>query len=114
MQSFSCLFGVGSPSTSQLIEVFPLPSDPVGEGIGHFFGAIRVDAFRPASEFKSHMDNWIERFRSAKPTTESPEVLIPGDIERKMQEQRLREGIPLLEPVVKDLEELGQKFSVIL
>jgi L-2-hydroxycarboxylate dehydrogenase (NAD+) len=30
------------------------PSDPVGEGIGHFFGAMRVDAFRPASEFK----NW--------------------------------------------------------
>ena len=42
------------------------PSDPVGEGIGHFFGAMRVDAFRPAQEFKNHMDNWIARFRKAK------------------------------------------------
>src|SRR6267142_2538177 len=42
------------------------PPDPVGEGIGHFLGAMRVDAFRPAREFKSHMDHWISRFREAK------------------------------------------------
>ena len=39
------------------------PTDPVGEGIGHFFGAMRVDAFRPKEYFFHHMDNWIERFR---------------------------------------------------
>jgi LDH2 family malate/lactate/ureidoglycolate dehydrogenase len=36
----------------------PLPN-LVGEGMGHFFGALRVDAFRPAEEFKEHMDQWI-------------------------------------------------------
>ena len=29
------------------------PANPVGEGIGHFLGAFRIDAFRPAEEFKS-------------------------------------------------------------
>src|SRR5690606_12028901 len=34
------------------------PSDPVGDAIGHFFGAMRVDASRTPSEFKDHMYNW--------------------------------------------------------
>ena len=86
--------------------------NPVGEGIGHFFGAMRVDAFRPADEFKSHMDNWIRRFRSAKPTPGNEKVLIPGDPERELEEERRKDGIPLLDPVVKDLTELGEKFGV--
>lgn len=86
--------------------------NPVGEGIGHFFGAMRVDAFRPAEEFKSHMDNWIGRFRSAKPTPGNEKVLIPGDPERELEAIRMKEGIPLLDPVVKDLTELGEKFGV--
>lgn len=84
----------------------------VGEGIGHFFGALRVDAFRPAEEFKSHMDNWIRRFRSAEPTKEAPSVLIPGDMERECEKRYSTEGIPLLDPVVNDLKELADKFHI--
>lgn len=86
--------------------------NPVGEGIGHFFGAMRVDAFRPAGEFKSHMDNWIKRFRSAETTPGNEKVLIPGDPERELEEYRKTNGIPLLDPVVKDLSELGHRFGV--
>jgi L-2-hydroxycarboxylate dehydrogenase (NAD+) len=70
------------------------PSDPVGEGIGHFFGAMRVDAFRPAKEFKSHMDNWITRFRSARTVDGEERVIIPGDPEREMTRLRLRTVFP--------------------
>lgn len=87
------------------------PSDPVGEGIGHFVGAMRVDAFRPADEFKSNMDNWINRFRNATPV-EGKEVLIPGDPERLLEAIRLKEGIPLLEVVKKDLRDVGLKLDV--
>lgn len=89
----------------------PLPN-LVGEGIGHFFGAMRVDAFRPADEFKSHMDNWIRRFRSAEPTPGNKKVLIPGDPERELESIRRTDGIPLLDPVVKDLIQLGERFGV--
>lgn len=86
--------------------------NPVGEGIGHFFGAMRVDAFRPADEFKSNMDNWIKRFRSAKPSDGNKKVLIPGDPERELEVIRRVEGIPLLGPVVEDLKALGDRFGV--
>jgi L-2-hydroxycarboxylate dehydrogenase (NAD+) len=88
------------------------PADPVGEGIGHFFGAMRVDAFRPTNEFKDHMDNWITRFRSAKTVEGQHAVIIPGDPEREMEAIREKEGIPLNDKVVTDLQELGAKMSV--
>lgn len=88
------------------------PDDPVGKGIGHFFGAMRIDAFRPKEEFKNHMDNWINRFRSAKPIAGQPKVLIPGDPEREMNATRLKEGIPLNEKVVEDLKELAKRFDL--
>jgi L-2-hydroxycarboxylate dehydrogenase (NAD+) len=88
------------------------PADPVGEGIGHFFGAMRVDAFRPAEEFKQHMDNWITRFRSAKTVDGQPAVIIPGDPERQSEIERMKDGIPLDPKVVVDLKELGEKFGV--
>ena len=88
------------------------PSDPVGEGIGHFFGAMRVDAFRPTSEFKLHMDNWITRFRSAKTVDGEPAVIIPGDPEREYESSRVNDGIPLDPSVVKDLRDLAEKMKV--
>lgn len=86
--------------------------NPVGEGIGHFFGAMRIDGFRPAEEFKEHMDQWIARFRDAERIDEKQEVLIPGDPERVMEALRRKEGIPLLDPVIKDLKGLADKYNL--
>lgn len=88
------------------------PADPVGDGIGHFFGALRVDAFRPVEDFKAHMDNWITRFRAARPVDGQERVLIPGDPEREMSEERLKNGIPLNEKVIEDLKTLAIKFGL--
>lgn len=91
----------------------PMPENQPGKGIGHFFGAMRIDAFRTATEFKNHMDNWIRRFRSAIPVAGAEKVLIPGDPERETELERMADGIPLLEPVVIDLQELGTKFDIL-
>jgi L-2-hydroxycarboxylate dehydrogenase (NAD+) len=85
--------------------------DQVGKGIGHFLGAIRVDAFRPASEFKAEMDHWIETFRNAEPTGQE-KVLIPGDPERELTAGRLKNGIPIHEKVAADLTELAKKLNL--
>jgi len=90
----------------------PIPEDSVGERLGHFFGAFRIDSFRPAEEFKTHMDNWIRRFRNATPATGFDRVIIPGDPEREIMEIRKVEGIPLMDSVVKDLREIGKKFGI--
>lgn len=90
----------------------PMPEHMPGEGLGHFFGAMRVDAFRPADEFKQHMDHWIARFRLARPAEGHEKVLIPGDPEREMEAIRMKEGIPLVDSVVAELEQLAKRFSL--
>jgi len=90
----------------------PMPENQPGKGIGHFFGAMRIDAFRPAADFKHHMDHWIQRFRTATPIAGQDKVLIPGDPEREMEAIRMKDGIPLLEQVVADLKGLGKSFGV--
>ena len=99
------------PWAPPFVSFLPLAPDPVGEGLGHFFGAMRVDAFRPADEFKSNMDTWIGRFRAATPVP-GEKVLIPGDPERAMHQERLENGIPVIAPVVKDMQEVAAKFKL--
>jgi LDH2 family malate/lactate/ureidoglycolate dehydrogenase len=88
------------------------PTDPVGEGIGHFLGAMRVDGFRPAQDFKNHLDNWIARFKSAKTIDPTKKVIIPGEPEHDFEQERKISGIPIIEVVVKDLNELAAKLGV--
>lgn len=90
----------------------PMPSDMPGKGIGHFLGAMRIDAFRPAEDFKKNMDQWIRRFRGAKTASGFEKVIIPGDPEREMHADRLHSGIPVLGPVVDDLSFLAEKFEL--
>jgi LDH2 family malate/lactate/ureidoglycolate dehydrogenase len=89
-----------------------MPENQVGKGLGHFFGAMRIDAFMPAAEFKQRMDLWIETFRNAKPAYGCEKVLIPGDPERESEIRIRKEGIKLSPQVEKDMEEISEKFGI--
>lgn len=90
----------------------PMPAQQPGKGIGHFLGAMRIDAFRPADDFKKDMDHWIQGFRSCRTVPGQQKVLVPGDPEREYEAERMHNGIPLLESVVTDLTILADKFSI--
>jgi LDH2 family malate/lactate/ureidoglycolate dehydrogenase len=90
----------------------PMPENMPGQGIGHFFGAMRIDAFRPAGEFKFHMDKWIKRFSSAKTVEGQSKVIIPGEPETEFEKERMKNGIPLLRVVAEGLENIGKKFEI--
>jgi len=87
-------------------------ANPVGEGLGHFFGAMRVDGFRPAEDFKHHLDNWIERFKGAKTVDPAKRVIIPGEPEYDFEQERKVAGIPIIDVVVNDLNELADKLQI--
>lgn len=90
----------------------PMPENMPGKGLGHFFGAMRIDAFQTADSFKDKMDLWIERFRNTKPVNADTKVIIPGDPEREMETERMKNGIPLADSVVEDLKALSKRFEV--
>jgi L-2-hydroxycarboxylate dehydrogenase (NAD+) len=114
---FSAVFSGANfgPFVPPSVAYLPVLEKKVGKGTGHFFGAMRIDAFQPADEFKAKMDEWIETFRSAKPAEGQERVLIPGDPEREAEERIMKDGIKLV-PAIKDdmiaiAEELGIDFN---
>jgi L-2-hydroxycarboxylate dehydrogenase (NAD+) len=114
---FSAVFSGANfgPFVPPSVAYLPVLEKKVGEGTGHFFGAMRIDAFQPADEFKSKMDEWIETFRSAKPAKGQERVLIPGDPEREAEYNCKKNGIALVPAIKNDLIEisgdLGIEFS---
>jgi len=85
----------------------PLPSQ-----IGHFFGAWRVDAFRPVDEFKAAMDDLQRRLKSAPKAEGASRIYIHGEKEYEETERRLRDGIPLNPKVAADLRALGKELGI--
>jgi LDH2 family malate/lactate/ureidoglycolate dehydrogenase len=83
-----------------------------GAGIGHFLGAIRVDAFRKKEHYFGAIEAWIERFKSSTPIDDDNPVLIPGEPETKMHQIRLKEGVPVISAVYEDLSEIATNLEL--
>ena len=88
------------------------PTESVGKGIGHFFGAMEIDGFVDVDVFKKRIDEWIAVFRNTKPAAGHEAVLIPGDPEHKAEAIRSKYGIPVIESVVNDLKEISKMTNV--
>jgi L-2-hydroxycarboxylate dehydrogenase (NAD+) len=100
------------PFVPPSVAYLPVLDKKVGEGTGHFFGAMRIDAFQPADVFKSKMDEWIDTFRNATSAPGKPKVLIPGDIEREKEIKIKKDGIQLVPAIAKDLKEIADKLGI--
>ena len=85
---------------------------PVGSGIGHFFGAMQIDAFIDPAEYRERIDDWIRTFRATKPAVGSAGVLVPGDPERRAEEERRLSGVPLPSQVIADLRAVSERLGV--
>ena len=111
---FSAVFSGANfgPFVPPSVAYLPVLDKKVGEGTGHFFGAMRIDAFQPADEFKSKMDEWIETFRSAKPAKGHERVLIPGDPEREAEYSCKKNGIALVPAIKNDLIEISGELGI--
>ena len=89
-----------------------IPARNVGKGIGHFFGAMRIDGFIDADEFKRQVDDFVRTFRATKPAPGTSGPLIPGDPEREAEKVRTKEGVPLILPVVEELRAISKKIGI--
>ena len=100
------------PFVPPSVAYLPLKKNGNGKGTGHFFGAMRIDAFQTPEEFKLKMDIWIETFKNARSIDEEHKVLIPGEPEREWEAIRMRDGIPILDKVVEELKEICTNLGV--
>jgi len=94
--------------------VYPKTPDgkPLPSKIGHFFGAWRVDGFRPADEFKAAMDDLQQRLKNAPKAEDQDRIYVHGEKEYEEAERRSREGIPLNPKVAVDLEAIAGELGI--
>jgi len=94
--------------------VYPKDKDgkPLPSGIGHFFGAMRVDAFRPKDEFKRDMDDLICRLKNAPKAKGATRVYIHGEKEFEMAEEYAKTGVPLNAKVVEELRNIAKQLKI--
>lgn len=70
------------------------PDMATPRGVGHFFLAMKPDAFTEGGTFARGLADYLADLR-AQPAAEGAEVLAPGDREWRCQARRDAEGIPL-------------------
>ena len=89
-----------------------IPIRSVGKGIGHFFGAMRIDGFIDVDAFKSEVDEYVRVFRATKPAPRTEGPLIPGDPEREAEKARRENGVPLIPAVLEALRDISAKTGI--
>ncbi len=111
---FSAVLGGANfgPFVPPSVAYLPLLNEKTGEGTGHFFGAMRIDAFQPADGFKKMMDKWIDTFRASKPAEGYDKVLIPGDPEREKEKLLVKEGITIVPAIKEDLKAIAKDLGI--
>lgn len=85
---------------------------PLPANVGHFFGAMRIDAFRPVDEFKATMDDIIRRLKNSAKAEGHDRIYIHGEKEFEMEEQRRKNGIPLDPKTVAMMRQVAQELGV--
>jgi L-2-hydroxycarboxylate dehydrogenase (NAD+) len=86
---------------------FEAPQD-----VGHFFLAFKVEALMPLAEFNARMDAEIARLKALEPAAGFSEILYPGEPEARKEAERLRNGIPLSQPVLDSLQPLADECGL--
>lgn len=87
-------------------------SVPARQDVGHQFIAYDIAWFQPREEFYARLADFIAMVRGSRTRPGVREILLPGELEWRRQQAKLREGVPL-DPVIYDeLRQLAAERGV--
>ncbi len=77
----------------------------------HFFGALRIDGFMPADEFKKRMDAMIKAHHDLPKAPGVDRIYLAGEVEQETERQRSK-GIPLHPSVLASLQDVAKELDI--
>lgn len=92
---------------SDVIDHRAVLDQPANTGQAIF--VMRPDLLRDLDEFKSDIDRQLAEMRAG---GEPGEVHIPGDGAARLQDEQRREGIPIPEVLLGELQALAKRFEL--
>jgi len=87
-------------------------SSQSASNVGHFFAAIKIEAFREVEAFKRDMDALMEQLINSPKAEGQERIFIHGEKEFENAGRADKEGIKLSEVTVKTLKQYGQEDGV--
>jgi LDH2 family malate/lactate/ureidoglycolate dehydrogenase len=89
-----------------------LSAKPEPSNVGHFFGALLVDGFRPLDEFKKTMDDALRALKDSPKIEGHERVYVAGEPEFETAEDSRKNGVQISAVVVNPLTGLGDEVGV--
>ena len=82
--------------------------------VSHFFGAIRIDAFRDPKAFRQDMDRMLQGLRQCPPAKGAERVYFAGQKEFEHEAEVRQLGVPVLIKTYNQLLEIGSEYETAL
>ena len=82
------------------------------QDVGHFFCLLNIAAFLDVKDFKSRMDETIDKLKSSKKRLGVDEILIPGERSSRKAAENEAAGVPVADVVVVEIKELCSRLNV--
>jgi LDH2 family malate/lactate/ureidoglycolate dehydrogenase len=83
-----------------------------GGGEGHFLGAIRIEGFQSADDFRAQMDRTLQTLRASAPMEGVDRIYTPGELEWNREGQAAEQGVRVLAQTVRALDDLAAELGV--
>ena len=80
---------------------------------GHFFAAIKIEAFEDPARFKSRVDGAIRQVHASRLAPGADRVYTPGEKEFLNRQSYRRDGIPLNATTLADLDAVADELGVV-
>lgn len=87
-------------------------NDDGATNTGHFMAAIDIKRFVPPDTFMAETDRHLADMRASKRLPGVDHIRLPGDRRRECRKERLRDGIPLPDALVLQLDRLARELDV--
>lgn len=79
---------------------------------GHFMVAIEIARFTPLATFTAEVDRHVQDLRQTKRLPGVDVIRLPGERRRQCREERERDGVPLADALVAQLDKLAAELKV--
>jgi L-2-hydroxycarboxylate dehydrogenase (NAD+) len=96
------VFGPGLPTGTETKE----------GAVSHWFGALRIDAFRDVEQFKADMDRELRYFKDSTKVPGQDRVYVAGEIEHEKAQLHRENGVPVHGSVWDGLEKVAGELGV--
>lgn len=100
----------GAAASVDAGEIFSRPDDP--QKLGFFFGAIDIARFTDVDVFKKRVDELSDLLRSSRPRDGFCEVVLPGEIEGRIEAQQKCDGVQIAPDLRQELSALQSELGI--